>query len=81
MTPEQKALSKAINAAGSQSELARRLSEISGTTVKQQQVWNWLHREKRAPIKQAQFIEQLTGITKELLRPDVFRKSINSSPL
>lgn len=47
MTPVQEALTEAINAAGSQSELARKLTEISGRKVKQQQVWNWLHREKR----------------------------------
>lgn len=73
MTPVQKALTEAINAAGSQSELARRLTEISGRPVKQQQVWNWLHREKRPPVKQSQFIERVTGITKERLRPDVFQ--------
>ncbi|HCL5622526.1 TPA: helix-turn-helix domain-containing protein [Kluyvera ascorbata] len=79
MTPVQKALTEAINVAGSQSELARRLTEISGRTVKQQQVWNWLHREKRPPVKQSQFIERVTGITKERLRPDVFHESTNSA--
>ncbi|HCJ7723600.1 helix-turn-helix domain-containing protein [Citrobacter sp. Cb021] len=75
MTPEQLALMEAINAAGGQSELARKLSLSSGKEVKQQQVWNWLHREKRPPIKQSQYIERVTGVLKEKLRPDVFEKS------
>lgn len=46
MTPEQLALSEAIALAGGQSELARKLTASSGRLVKQQQVWNWLNREK-----------------------------------
>lgn len=79
MTPVQEALTEAINSAGGQSELARRLSDISGRKVKQQQVWNWLHREKRPPVKQSQFIERITGVTKERLRPDIFHESTNSA--
>lgn len=79
MTPEQKALVEAINAAGGQSELARKLSISSGKLIKQQQVWNWLHREKRPPIKQSQHIEMVTGVAKEKLRPDVFQKSTNTA--
>ncbi|MDF3830938.1 MULTISPECIES: transcriptional regulator [unclassified Pseudocitrobacter] len=79
MTPEQLALSEAINAAGGQSELARKLSLTSGKQIKQQQVWNWLHREKRPPIKQSQFIETVTGVAKEKLRPDVFQKSTDTA--
>lgn len=73
MTPEQSALSEAIEIAGGQSELARKISLEAGGLVKQQQVWNWLHREKKAPIKHTVSIEKLTGVPKEKLRPDVFR--------
>ncbi len=73
MTPEQIALIEAINAAGGQSELARKLSVSSGRAVKQQQVWNWLNREKKPSVKLAPFIEKVTGISKERLRPDVFQ--------
>ncbi|HAW8321073.1 TPA: helix-turn-helix domain-containing protein [Escherichia coli] len=79
MTPEQLALSEAIETAGGQSELARKLTASSGKEVKQQQVWNWLNREKRSPIKQSQYIESVTGIPKERLRPDVFQKSTDSA--
>lgn len=50
MTPEQLALSEAIETAGGQSELARKLTASSGKEVKQQQVWNWLNREKDRPL-------------------------------
>ncbi|ECT1022497.1 cytoplasmic chaperone TorD [Salmonella enterica] len=73
MTPEQMALTEAINSAGGQSELARKLTAISGCLVRQQQVWNWLNREKKPSVKQTPFIEKVTGITKERLRPDVFK--------
>ncbi len=53
MTPEQKALIEAIRVAGGQSELARKLSVSSGIFIKQQQIWNWLNREKKPPVKQA----------------------------
>ncbi|MEH4985559.1 YdaS family helix-turn-helix protein [Klebsiella pneumoniae] len=79
MTPEQLALSEAIETAGGQSELARKLTASSGREVKQQQVWNWLNREKRPPIKQSQHIESVTGIPKERLRPDVFQKFTDSA--
>lgn len=75
MTPEQSALIEAIEVAGGQSELARKLTEISTKPVKQQQVWNWLHREKKPPAKQASAIESITGIPKERLRPDVFQNA------
>lgn len=79
MTPEQSALLEAIEVAGGQSELARKLTEISSKPVKQQQVWNWLHREKKTPAKQSVAIERITGITKERLRPDVFQESTASA--
>ena len=75
MTPEQSALLEAIQIAGGQSELARKLSVSSEHIVKQQQVWNWLNREKRPPVKQCVFIEIATGIPKEKLRPDVYQQA------
>ncbi len=79
MTPEQLALSEAIALAGGQSELARKLTVDSGRLVKQQQVWNWLNREKRPPVKLSALIEKTTGVSKERLRPDIFHKSKDSA--
>lgn len=78
MTPEQAALTEAIAIAGSQSELARKLTERSGRLVRQQQIWNWLHREKLVPVRQSALIEKVTGVPKERLRPDVFQYLNNS---
>jgi len=38
----------ALELAGSQAELARRLRE-QGKAVKQQHIWNWLNRDKKVP--------------------------------
>lgn len=60
------ALEKAIEVAGSQAELARRIGK------KQAHVWNWLHRDKIVPAEVVLAIEQATGVTRYELRPDVF---------
>lgn len=78
MTPEQLALSEAIALAGGQSELARKLTASSGRLVKQQQVWNWLNREK-PPAKLSALIEKVTGVSREKLRPDIFQKIKDSA--
>lgn len=61
------ALQEAIEVAGSQSELARRIG------VKQSHIWNWLHRGKRTiPAEFVIPIEQETGISRHKLRPDIY---------
>lgn len=66
MTPEQSALLEAIEVAGGQSELARKLTEASDKPVKQQQVWNWLHREKNRQLSS----QQQSNVLPEYLRKD-----------
>lgn len=78
MMPEQEALQEAIDAAGGQSELARKLSAEANSCIRQQQVWNWLHREKKPPSKQAIFIEKVTGVQRGRLRPDLYPNDSNS---
>lgn len=73
MTSEQQALLEAIDCVGGQSELARKLTANSDRLVRQQHIWNWLNREKRPPVKFSIIIEDVTGVTKERLRPDVFK--------
>lgn len=65
---ELKALEKAIELAGSQAELARRLGK------KQAHIWNWLHRDKRVPADMAISIEHAVGgqVTRQALRPDLY---------
>jgi len=59
-------LERAIEAAGSQDALARKL----GTS--QQRIWNWLHRDRRIPAEVVLPIERETGISRHELRPDLY---------
>jgi DNA-binding transcriptional regulator YdaS (Cro superfamily) len=61
-----KALEEAIRIAGSQSALARLVG------VKQAHVWNWLYRDKRVPAEYVLLIEKATGVSRHLLRPDIY---------
>lgn len=61
------ALEAAIKEAGSQSALARMIG------VTQRAVWRWLHEQKPLPAEHVLTVEARTGITKELLRPDLYR--------
>lgn len=71
---ETEALQHAVNEAGSQTALATRLSEITGKTVKQQHIWNWLNRDAQVPAEFAIPIELAVNgaVTREQLRPDAF---------
>jgi DNA-binding transcriptional regulator YdaS (Cro superfamily) len=57
-------LRKAIEAAGSRSELARRLG------ISQQAVSQW----RTIPPRQIVAVEQATGVPREELRPDLYRE-------
>lgn len=78
-TPMQ-ALEKAVELAGSQSELARRLAEhTKNPKIKPAHVWNWLNRDKQVPANMAVPIEEVTPkkddelqVTREQLRPDLY---------
>jgi DNA-binding transcriptional regulator YdaS (Cro superfamily) len=60
------ALSKAVGLAGGQSALAR----ICG--VSQTAVWKWLQSSKRLPAEHVLKVEAATGISRHLLRPDIY---------
>ncbi len=72
MKTETDALKEAIEIAGGQSELARKISQASSSNVKQQQVWNWLNREQKTPSKHVLFVEKVTGVSRVRLRPDLY---------
>lgn len=65
-------LQAAINAAGGQTQLAKRISELLNKPVKQQQIWNWLNRNKRVPADKVLVVEQASGISRSKLRPDLY---------
>lgn len=62
------ALEKAIQIAGSQAELARRIKK------KQGHVWAWLHRDKCVPAELVLAIELATEgkVMRHELRPDLY---------
>ena len=66
-----KALQKAINIAGSQTKLAKKLK------VTQTAVSHWLTRNKRIPAERAVAVEKATGgqVTRRDLRPDLYPRA------
>jgi DNA-binding transcriptional regulator YdaS (Cro superfamily) len=68
------ALHAAVEAAGSQSELARICN------VTQPAVWRWLQTAKRLPAEYVLTVEAATGIPRHLLRPDIYPADLGPSP-
>lgn len=64
-------LEKAIEIAGTQAELARRISRPE-RPIKQQHVWNWLNRDEKVPAEVVLDIERETGVSRHDLRPDIY---------
>lgn len=69
LTPYE-ALLAVVEAAGSQSELARQLG-ISNTAV-----WKWLQSSKRIPAEYALAASRLYGVPAWALRPDIYPREI-----
>ena len=63
---KQTALQKAIEIAGGQKPLADKI----GTT--QSMVWYWLRAKRGLPPERALQVEGVTGVSRHLLRPDIF---------
>lgn len=66
------ALQNAVDQAGSQSALAR----ICG--VSQTAVWKWLQSSKRLPAEYCLAVERETGVSKHLLRPDIYPADVGA---
>jgi len=67
MSTKNTPLHRAVTAAGSQTELARRIG------VQQAHVWNWLNRSKgKVPGEHVIPIEKATGVSRHELRPDLY---------
>lgn len=60
------ALQAAVERAGSQSALARTCG------VTQTAVWKWLQSSKRVPPEHVLKVEAATGVSRHLLRPDIY---------
>jgi len=63
-------IAKAIDIAGTQAKLATLLSDLTGKTVKQQNVSSWLN--SRVPAEWCLPISRATGVPLSELRPDVY---------
>lgn len=79
------ALKRAIEIAGSQAELARRVAATTGNAkVKQAHVWNWLNRDGEVPAEmvlavEAATLDEKTGRPRVLrndLRPDLYPENV-----
>lgn len=71
MTNELDALKLAVERAGGQSALARKV----GNGCKQQNVWAWLNESKKAPPERVLAIEAATGVSRHDLRPDLYPRA------
>lgn len=84
---EQSFLKKAVELAGGQVKLASGIRDWhfkNGRNVKvrQQHVWKWLNDAKTPmpPAEHCRAIEDITGISRYDLRPDIFGDSPPSAP-
>lgn len=67
------ALTLCVEAAGSQSQMARDLR------VSQPAVWKWMQSSKRMPAEYVLRAEQLYRISRTALRPDIYPRDLPSS--
>lgn len=62
----QRALERAIAAAGGQAALGRALG------VSQPTIHDWLHGTKRVPAERVLAVEEASGVSRHELRPDIY---------
>lgn len=74
-------LQEAVDLAGGQSQLAKKIKNLTGKNIGQGHVWAWINKSNKAPAELCQVIEEITGVEKERLRPDVFLSFSASAPL
>ncbi len=67
------ALKAAVTRAGSQSAMAR-LCGVSQTAV-----WKWIQSGKRLPAEHCLVVERETGVSKHILRPDIYPADLSVS--
>lgn len=69
-----RALLNAIEAVGTQAELAR-MCQVSTTAV-----WKWVQSSKRLPAEFVLCVEAATGVPRHHLRPDIYPADLGPSP-
>lgn len=68
------ALKSAVDEIGGQTQLARLCC------VSQPAVWKWLQSAKRLPAEHVLRVEAATGVSRHLLRPDIYPREIDLAP-
>lgn len=66
-----KALQKAVDTAGGQTELAK-IIDPTQKKLKQQNIWTWLNRDQKTSARWVVKVSQATGVPCHELRPDIF---------
>lgn len=68
------ALNRAIEIAGSQQELARRVSSLSPEPIGQPAISNWVKRLQRVPAERVIAVEKAVegAVKRHELRPDIY---------
>lgn len=74
MSQDHEHLARAVELAGGQTELARKLRSLTGRPYKQAHVWNWLNRGDKLPPEIVIPIETIIGgaVNRSQLRPDLY---------
>ena len=72
MSPYQ-AFEAAVAAAGGQTKFGRLIG------VSQQRVWNWLNQRKVLPADYVLAAEAGTGVSRHLLRPDIYPLAVQAA--
>lgn len=66
------ALTEAVEKAGGQAALAKRLRAEGFAKCAQAHVWNWVNRDAALPAEYVLPIERITGVSRHDLRPDLY---------
>nr|WP_280742284.1 YdaS family helix-turn-helix protein [Sphingomonas jejuensis] len=64
----------AISELGSQAAMARLVG------VSQPSVWGWVHRLGKLPAEHVLKVEEATGISRHVLRPDIYPQDTKAAP-
>ncbi len=72
----QSALETAVDIAGTQKELARRITEHHGREITQPYISRWMNDTKRVPAEYVLAVEKAVQgqVTRHQLRPDLYPK-------
>lgn len=68
MNTDMTQLRRAIDRAGGQTALARKLTAMTGRRYDQRQVWMWLHRE-HCPERHVPFVAMVSGVSASAINP------------